>query len=223
MRRANVRTVRLSLSHAVLAAVIAVLVAPVPGRAYSLTSFEWNEHVKLKLVDGRRLEGNYRGVLGPPVETSDYETRYSAWREELGSTSAPALGETLIVTRGKDASVRGAFRGFADDALLLASRDSCVLLVLPVDAGTDIRRVDEPSMDSSWIAARPLWKRAPAPRTLVLRSEDGTIAVPESKIATRGSVHDAGSALAGGLLLGVVIGAVVGVAAYAAALSQSTF
>lgn len=217
------RTVRLSLSHIVLAAVIAALVAPVPGRAYSLTSFEWNERVTLKLVDGRRLEGNFRGVLGPPVETSDYETRYSAWREELGSTSAPMLGETLLVTRGKDASVRGAFRGLADGALLLGSRDSCVLLVLPVNPGTDIRRVDEPSMDSSWIAARPLWKRAPAPRALVLRNEDGTIAVPESKIATRKSVHDAGSALAGGVLLGVVIGGIAAVAALGAALSHSAF
>jgi hypothetical protein len=218
-----VRTVRLSLSHTVLAAVIAALVAPVPGRAYSLTSFEWNERVTLKLVDGRRLEGNFRGVLGPPAETSDYETRYSAWREELGSTSAPMLGETLLVTRGKDASVRGAFRGLADGALLLGLRDSCVLLVLPVNPGTDIRRVDEPSMDSSWIAARPLWKRAPAPRALVLRNEDGTIAVPESKIATRKSVHDAGSALAGGVLLGVVIGGIAAVAALGAALSHSAF
>jgi hypothetical protein len=218
-----VRTVRLSLSHTVLAAVIAVLVAPVPGRAYSITSFEWNERVTLKLVDGRRLEGNFHGVLGPPVETSDYETRYSAWREELGSTSAPMLGETLLVARGKLASVRGAFRGFADGALLLGSPDSCVLLVLPIHDGTDMRRVDEPSMDSSWIAARPLWKRAPAPRVLVLRNEDGTIAVPESKIATRKSGHDAASAAVAGVLLGLVIGAVVAAAAYASALSQSTF
>jgi hypothetical protein len=78
-------------------------------------------------------------------------------------------------------------------------------------------------MDSSWIAARPLWKRAPAPRALVLRNEDGTIAVPESKIATRKSVHDAGSALAGGVLLGVVIGGIVATAAFAAALSHSAF
>jgi hypothetical protein len=58
---------------------------------------------------------------------------------------------------------------------------------------------------------------------LVLRNEDGTIAVPESKIATRKSGHDAASAAVAGVLLGLVIGAVVAAAAYASALSQSTF
>jgi hypothetical protein len=200
-----------------MVALLGTLSASTTTHAYSLTSFEWNEAITLKLVDGRSLEGNYRGSLGSTPSAIAFEERYETWRQGLGATSAPALGESLLVTRGGGAPVRGGFRGFAESALLLGTADSCTFLVVPLDGKTDVRRIDEPSMGSDWIAARELWKSAPAPSVLVLKAGKRTVAVPTSMIASQSSRPSPGHGFTGGLLVGVLLGAIAGWAASASA------
>ena len=209
-----------SAACAGLVALLGTLSTAATTHAYSLTSFEWDEPIALKLVDGRSLEGRYRGSLGSTPSAIAFAERYETWRHGLGATSAPALGESLLVTRGGGAPVRGVFCGFAQAALLLGSADSCVQLVVQVDANTDVRRSDEPSMGSDWIAARELWKSAPAPSVLGLKTGKRTVAVPASMIASQSSRPSPGHSFTGGLLLGVLIGAIAGAAAVASAYSH---
>ena len=212
------RRVLRSVAQAVWVALLGTLSASTTTHAYSLTSFEWNEPITLKLVDGRSLEGSYRGSPGSTPSAIAFEERYETWRQGLGATAAPALGESLLVTRGGGAPMRGGFRGFAERALLLATADSCTFLVVPMDGKTDVRRIGEPSMDSDWIAARELWKSAPAPSVLLLKTGKRTVAVPASMIASQSSRPSPSHSFAGGLLVGVLLGAIAGAAAYSSAL-----
>jgi len=185
-----VRSMRLRSSCALFVIVMGTLMTSSTGRAYSLTSYEWDEPVTLKLAGGRRVEGRYRGTLGAASSTS-YAERYAAWLDEVGSTSAPALGETLVVQPGSGEPLRGAFGGFFGGELLLATEDSDSYLIVPI-SGNDVRRADEPAMDSDWIAARELWRSAPTPYSYVVQTEQGTVAVPATAIgssAARGRVR----------------------------------
>ena len=209
-----------SVAYAGMFALLGTLSASTTTHAYSLTSFEWNEPITLKLVDGRSLEGNYRGSPGSTPSAIAFEERYETWRRGLGATSAPALGESLLVTRGGGTPVLGAFRGFAEGALLLGTADSCCQLVVQVDAKTDVRRSDEPGTGSDWMAARELWKSAPAPNVLVLQAGKRTVAVPASMIASQSSRPSPSHSFAGGLLVGVLLGAIAMAGACASALAH---
>src|SRR5206468_1819267 len=88
---------------------------------------------------------------GSPDDTTAYPNRYQKWRDAFGPQSAPALGESLIVTRRSAEPVRGTFRGFADRWLLFATADSCVFLMLRLDKHVSVRRAADPAMDSDWI------------------------------------------------------------------------
>lgn len=82
------------------------------------------------------------------------------------ATRSPSA--TLLVARASAEPLRGVFAGFAGGDLLLATVDSCSFLVAPLD-GNNVRRTDEPAMDSDWIAARGLWKAAPSPYSFVVQ------------------------------------------------------
>jgi hypothetical protein len=111
---------------------------------------------------------------------------------------------------------------------LLASGDSCAFLLLPLN-GKTVRRVDEPTMDSDWIAARGFWKSAPTPYSFVVQTDDGFLAVPATAIASGGSKPYSGSGsgggggggVAAGVILGVLVGAVLAYAAIGAAMASA--
>jgi len=230
-----VRSIRLRSSCALFVIVMGTLMTSSTGRANSLTSYEWDEPVTLKLASGRRVEGRYRGTLGAASSTS-YAERYAAWLDEVGSTSAPALGETLVVRPGSGEPLRGAFGGFFGGELLLATEDSDSYLIVPI-SGNDVRRTDEPAMDSDWIAARELWRSAPTPYSYVIQTEQGTVAVPataigssaakKTSVGSEGHGGISGGASSGGgsggggggaVVAGVLVGALVaGLVAYVVA------
>lgn len=209
-----------------LVAGVVALAATATARA-SITAFDWNEAVVLRLSDARTIEGRFHGELGTPKDTMAYAPRYERWRESIGWQWAPALGESLIVTHGPGAPARGAFRGFANGMLLLGTPDSCVHLVVRLGGNVEVRRTADPAMDSDWLAARPLWKRAPSLHAIELSTEGERIAVPTSVIVKSSQKPDAGSSMAGGILLGLVVGVVLAglaaPAAWAAVYSQPVF
>jgi hypothetical protein len=216
-------------SAALLAALAGLLSSPSLGHAYPITSFEPDAPITVTLSDGRRIEGHYRGTLGSAPGTP-YAERYAAWLDEVGPTSAPALGETLLVTRASGELLRGVFRGFADGDPLLATGDSCSLLVVSLH-GNNVRRTDEPSMNSDWIAAHKQWKSAPAPYTYIVQTDDATLAVPATAIASstptpdccasRSSGGGSGGVVVAGVLLGLLVGGLVAYAAIGAAFASA--
>ena len=224
------RSIRLRWSCAVLATVVGTLTTSATGQAYSLTSHEWDQPIALRLESGRRLEGRYRGTIGAPTATP-YAKRYAAWLDEVGSTSAPALGETLIVERGVHEPLRGVFGGFFGGELLLATEDSCSFLVVRPPAN-GVRRTDEPAMDSDWIAARDLWRSGPTPHAYVVQVEEGTVAVPATSIVSSrsspcagggsgGGGGGGGGAVAAGVIVGVLLGAAIAYVAVGAAVASA--
>lgn len=211
-------------SPAVLAAMLVTVSAPATTHAYSITSYTWNEPITLNLADGRQLEGRFRGMLGKSVDRIDYAEQYEAWRSTRGSTAAPAFGETLLVTLEGGASVRGAFRGLAHRALLLATEDSCLHLVVVMDKHTRVHRVREADSETGGLAAQRLWKSAPSRYAVVVDVQGTTFAVPMTMVApnamlpTRGS--NAAATVATGVLVGVLLLSLAAAAAMASALSQ---
>jgi hypothetical protein len=199
------RTVRRRASFAALAATIGVLTSPSVGRAYSLTTWSWNEPVTLKLVDGRSIEGRYRGVSGRTSNPDTYTERYAKWRHKLGSVAAPALGETLLVTRAAGEPVRGSFRGFGDHALLLGTADSCLCLLLPLDQLTEVRLTSASGPDAAAFTARRHWKSAPALYAVALEGEGTSFAVPVAMVASREMLPRAGANTSGTLVAGVLV------------------
>jgi hypothetical protein len=211
------------LSSAAFAVILVLLSSSSPARAYSLTSFEWNESVTLKLADGRQLEGRFKGLLGKPTDPVDYDAHYEAWRSTMEPATVPALGETLIVTSRDGAVVRGAFRGLADDVMLLGAADSSLSRVVPLRGHVQIQRVGEKSLDSFPI--RGHWKFAPSLYSMAIQVGHVTYAVPAIGITSQnitphhGSDH--GEGLAMGLVVGLVLGAVAAGAAMASAFSHA--
>jgi hypothetical protein len=167
-------------------------------------------------------------MLGSPKDSIAFGERYEGWRGALGPQSSPALGETLVVVRRSAKPLRGTFRGFAGNALLLGTPDSCVHLLVPLDKHVEVRRVGDPAMDSDWIAARRQWKHAPSPYAFVLKTSDGAaVAVPATMVADRHSKPLSGGEVARNAVLGVVvIGALLflaGLAAFSSSFSQPMF
>jgi len=102
---------------ALFAAMLGTLSAPGTTLAYSLTTWSWNEPITLKLVDGRQLEGRYRGVSGRVSDADSYADLYAKWRAEHGADAVPALGDTLLVTPAAGEPLRGPLRGFTNKRL----------------------------------------------------------------------------------------------------------
>jgi hypothetical protein len=194
---------------------------PASARAYAYTPHVWGECVTLRLTDGRTLAGSWRGPLGSPFAPTDYASRYETWRGPWGSFTAPALGESLWVTRKTDEPVSGEFKGFAGGALLLATPDSCAHLMVKLDEVADVRRASDPATEAEWAAAREHWTDAPSLDGIALQSGQTTLAIPVAAIAADGASPPAvgGSAAGGGSGAGVVILAVLaaGVVAYVVA------
>ena len=227
------RPTRTRSSLALLAVLAGLLASPCVAGAQSITSWSPDEHVTVRLADGRRLEGRYRGTVGSATD-APYAGRYAAWLDDVGPTSAPALGETLLVEHGQGGPLRGVFVGFADGQPLLATGDSCSFLVAWVN-GNDVRRTDEPAMDSDWIAARGLWKSAPAPYVVIIETDSGSLAVQATAIVSSMSVPEctgsqnhgsgggdgAAGAVAAGVILGVLIGGLLAYVAVGAAFASA--
>ena len=215
------RTPRSLPPAAFLAALIGTLAMPAMACAYTITSFELNEPVALKLRDGRQVTGRYRGAAGSAQDSTAYPDRYEIWRGALGAQSAPTLGESLVVTRKSAGPWRGAFHGFAGCALLLGTSDSCVFLLVPLDKHVAVRRASEPVADSDWLAARKRWKSGPSMYVIAVQSDDASLAVPATMIAERAAVPRPRSSVAKGVLLGVLVGVVLASIAAAAAMASS--
>ena len=196
------------------AALIGTLATAPVGRAQSITSFDWNEPVVLRLVDGRQLAGRYRGVLGSAEDGSDYAYRYDAWRDALGPDGAPALGETLVVARRSGEPMRGVHRGFGDRCLLLGTADSCKLRMVELKEIEDVRPAADSNAGPGWPDARP-WKSAPSPYAIELRTGDARVAVPATMVVGRSAAPHSND-VATGLLVGLLIGALAVAAAVAA-------
>jgi len=217
-----------TLPLAILTALIGALATTPAARASSITSFDKDEASLLTLRDGREVAGRYQKMLGSPKDSIAYAERYEGWRGMLGPQSAPALGETLVVVRRSAEPLRGTFRGFAGSALLLGTPDSCVHLLVPLDKHVVVRRAGDPDMDSDWIAARRLWRRAPSPYAFILKTSDGAaVVVPATTVAQRHLRPLTGGEVARNAVLGVVVfGALLclaGMAAMAASFSQPMF
>ena len=184
---------------------------PASAQAYAYTPHVWGECVRLRLTDGRVLAGLWRGPLGSPFQPTDYASRYETWRGPWGSFTAPALGESLLVTRKSGEPLTGEFKGFADRALLLATPDSCAHRMVMLDEVADVRRASDPATQAEWGAAREHWADAPSLDGIALQSGQTTLAIPIAAIAGDCSsrpVADKGS-VAGVVILGVLVGGVV--------------
>ena len=169
------------LQSVMLMVLAATLSSPRAARA-SITSFDWNQPIILKLKDGRLLSGHFHGELGF-AENEAYSERYEAWLGSVGTQAAPALGESLIVARQGAPPIRGAFCGFADEHLLLGTADSCIHVVVSLGGHVEVRRAGEEAPDPDWLAARKLWKSAPSLHAIALKSDSASTAVPVALIA----------------------------------------
>ena len=210
-----------TVAHAGLVAFLGTLSAPATTHAYSLTTWAWNEPITLKLVDGREIEGRYRGVSGRTSDPSTYVKRYAKWRAKIGADAAPALGDTLLVTRASGELVRGAFRGLADKALLLGSGDSCLYLVLPLKEITEVRPAGERGDGAPGFAAYRRWKSAPSVYAVAIQTEGNAFAVPVTQVASREMLPRAGANSTTTVVVGVLVAVVLVAGAAAAAMASS--
>jgi hypothetical protein len=217
----DMRIPRSVLPAPIVAAFLGTLAMPVVACAYSITSFELNEPVALKLRDGRQVTGRYRGAVGAAKDSTAYPERYEDWRGASGPQSAPALGESLVVTRESAGSWRGAFGGFAGRAMLLGTPDSGVYQLVPLDKHVSVRRASEPIADSDWLAARKRWKSGPSMYVIAVQTDDASLAVPATMLAERAALPRPGSSVTRGVLVGLLIGTVLVSIAVAAALASS--
>lgn len=206
------------IAFVVFAALLGVLSRPATSHAYSLTSYSYNEPITLKLVDGRNIEGRYRGTLGRTSDPNTYGERYEKWRTKHASSAPPALGETLLVTYGSGERVRGALRGFADKALLIAADDSTFCVVLPLKDVSEVRRAGE---TTSSVADRRRWKSAPSLYAVSLQVQGQEVAVPVSVIADRSMLPRAGAHTGTTVVVGVVVAVVLLSGAALAAMASS--
>jgi hypothetical protein len=100
--------------------------------------------------------------------------------------------------------------------------------------GNNVRRTDEPSMNSDWNAARMQWKSAPTPHTYLVQTDDATLAVLGASIATSSAAPDggftrkggsdgggSGGAVAAGVIVGVLIGGLLAYALVGAAVGAA--
>jgi hypothetical protein len=207
-------------SLALFAAMLGTLSVPGTTSAYSLTSWSWNEPIKLKLTDGREIEGRFRGVLGRTSDPGSYADQYAKWRAERGADAVPALGDTLVVTRATGEPVRGPLRGFADKRLLLGTGDSCLGLTLPLKGITEVRLAGEPAVAPPF-AAHQGWKSAPSLYSVTIETEGGAFAVPVSMVASREMLPAARASNTTTLVVGVLVGVVLLAGAAAAAMASS--
>ena len=207
-----------------LLALAGLLSSACVARAYSLTTWSWNEPITLKLTDGRDVAGRYQGVFGRTSDPGTYVARYAAWRAKLGSGATPALGETLLVTRASGDPVGGALRGFADDALMLGTEDSCKSLVVPLDELTGVRPARERGPEPTRFAPPRRWKSAPSLYAVGLEIDGTLVAVPVSMVASRAMLPRAGSNPTATAITGVLVAAILltgaAVAAAASAFNQ---
>jgi hypothetical protein len=212
-----------SVSLAIMLAVPGTL-SPAATHAYSLTSWSWNEPITLKLVDGRQVEGRYRGVSGRASNPDTYGERYATWRAKHARDAAPALGDTLLVTGASGEPLRGAFRGFADHALLIGTEDSCLYLVLPLKEVTAVRLVGASDEDAKELAAHQRWKSAPSVYAVSLQTDSNAFAVPLTMVASREMLPRPGGnrtmTVAVGVLVVVVLAAGAALAVVASSFSQ---
>jgi hypothetical protein len=218
------RITRRRLSPVVLAVIAGVLSAPSLAHAYSLTTWSWNERITLKLTDGREIQGRYRGVFGRTSNPGTYPARYAEWRSNLGSSAVPALGETLLVKRGASDPVRGALRGFAEDALMLGIADSCICLVLPLNEITGVKPALERRAEPAAFAHLRRWKSAPSAYAVGLEVDGTLIAVPVSVVESRVMLPRAGANRTATVITGALVVAFLltgaAIAAAASAFSQ---
>jgi hypothetical protein len=198
------------LPPAVLSVLLGSIVMPAQARAYPTTPHTWGQCVTLRLTDGRMVAGCWHGDLGSPYHPTDYAERYERWRGPWGSFTAPALGESLLVSRTTGAPVIGEFRGFAGRALLIATPDSCAHLMVMLDEVQDVRRAFDPATEAEWSAAREHWSDAPSLDGVALQSGPTMLAIPAAAIAgdCAQPVASGGSA-AGAIMLGVLAAGVV--------------
>lgn len=211
-------------SSPALLALAGLLFSPCVVHAYSLTTWSWNESITLKLTDGRDIAGRYRGVFGRTSDPQTYVARYASWRARLGSAATPALGETLLVTCASRDPVRGALQGFADDALMLGTEDSCRSLVVVLDEITGVKPALERGPEPARFASPRHWKSAPSLYAVGLEIDGTLFAVPVSMVATRAMLPRAGSNPTATVITGVLVAVVLltgaAVAAAASALNQ---
>src|SRR5262245_22876956 len=125
------------LPPALLAAFLGAIVTPADARAYACSPHELGDYVTLGLKDGRVLAGAWRGPLGSLYHNTDYAKRYEAWRGPWGSFSAPALDDSVTVTRKSGEPVTGEFQGFAGGAVLIATGDRFMYRMLKLDDVAD--------------------------------------------------------------------------------------
>jgi hypothetical protein len=186
------------LPPAVLSAFVGALVMPANARAYAYTPHVRGECVTIRLTDGRALSGTWRGPLGSPFQATDYASRYETWRGPWGSYTAPALGESLLVTRRSGEPLTGEFKGFVGRALLLATPDSCAHTMVMLDSIEDVRRSSDPATEAEWSAARERWTGAPSLDGVALQSGETTLAIPTAVIAADGASPPPGDGSGGG-------------------------
>ena len=213
------------LSLAALALGIAALATPRAARAQSITSFDWNQPVALKLVDGRRIAGRYHGTLGSPSTAGPYAERYASWRSELGPDQAPARRDSLVVFRSaSEGMLHGRFRGIAGGALLLGTVDSCVYMVVPLKKIAAVRLAEYADADSIWTGVEQRWKAAPTEYATVLQTEFETLAVPDEFVTAMKTENGSGGSGGGAaaiVVLAVIAGAAIGYYAAAAAIASA--
>lgn len=218
----RMRAIPKHLSPVLLAVLIGAACTASAARAYSLSTWSWNESITIKLTDGRTIEGRYRGVFGRSFDPAKYPDRYEAWRAKLGPAAPPALGETLLVAREAGGQVRGPLRGFANHALLIGTDDSCVCFVVPLDKHGEAVLVTGAAATGT--AAHRRWKSAPSLYVVSLQVDGTSVAVPVSMVASRSMLPPAGSNPSLTPLVGVLVAAVLlsgaAIAAAASAFNQ---
>jgi hypothetical protein len=202
-------SVRNWLPLAVLAVCIGSFATPEPARAQTISGYDWNDPVTLRLRDGRKLDGRYRGVLGAPDSDTPYADRYAAWRSDMAPATSPALGEMLDVALKSGDTVSGTFHGFADTAVLLGTADSCILVVLPFKQIRDLRREHGTQDDPGWSAAKKRWKSAPSLCVIAVQSEGLTQGVPVSMVVGQAPKHASRGDHVARAALAVVVGAAI--------------
>jgi hypothetical protein len=205
---------------ALFAAMLGTLSAPGTTLAYSLTTWSWNEPITLKLVDGRQLEGRYRGVSGRVSDADSYADQYAKWRAEHGADAVPALGDTLLVTPAAGEPLRGPLRGFTNKRLVLGTADSCLGVSLPLKEITQVRLAGERAAAPPF-AAHQRWKSAPSLYSVALETEGGAFDVPVWRVASQEMLPHARAGSGTTLVVGVLVAAVLLAGAAAAAMASS--
>ena len=126
-------------------------------------------YVKLLLVDGRQAVGKFVHFVGDWRDSIASTVRYERWRSENGS-GLPRIGDGLTLVTVSNDTLRGAFQGFAPDAVLLGSSNDG--LATSVALGSVSAWLPDDSSDSSWPRVRERIGTSPTIAAVVL--EQGT-------------------------------------------------